>query len=114
MPVRRQSESEPNRRRRLVAATPEDREAQMVGLAYDLAETRIRNGTASAQEVTHFLKLGSSRERLEQTRIEIDVEVQKAKIEAMASTQRLESMYKDAMDAFKGYQTGVRPEPVDE
>jgi hypothetical protein len=111
MPVRRQSEPEPIRRRRLTAATPEDREAQMIAMAYDLAEKRIRNGTASAQEVTHFLKLGSTRERLDQAKLEGEIEVQKAKIKAMGSTERLEAMYAKAMDAFRGYQgKGLSPE----
>jgi hypothetical protein len=115
MPVRRRSESEPPPRRRLTAATPEDREAQMVGLAYDLAEKRIRNGTASAQEVTHFLKLGSTRERLEQARLEGELELQKAKVEAMGSTKKLEALYKEAMDAFLGYQgKGNRSEDPDD
>lgn len=113
MPARRQSDPEPRRTRRIPAATPEDREAQMVALAYRLAEQRIRDGTASAQEVTHFLRLGSTTERLQQKRLEGEVELQKAKIEAMASTQRLEAMYTKAMDAFRGYQ-GLSSEPTDE
>jgi hypothetical protein len=67
------------------------------------------DGTASAQVITHYLKLGSTREQLEQQRIAGEVELQKAKIEAMASTQRLEEMYTRAMDAFRGYQ-GRPPE----
>lgn len=81
----------------------------MISLAERLAEQQMLDGTASAQVITHYLKLGSTRERLEQKRLEGEVELQKAKIEAMASTQRLEEMYTRAMDAFRGYQ-GHPPE----
>lgn len=96
--------SETTRSRRKPATTPEARESQMVSLAEKLAEEQLRDGSASAQVITHYLKLGSSREQLEQKRLEGEVELQKAKIEAMASTQRLEDMYIKAMDAFRGYQ----------
>ena len=51
------------------AKTPEDREAQLVSLAYDFAEEQFRNGTASSQVTSHFLKMGSTREHLEQERL---------------------------------------------
>lgn len=76
----------------------------MISLAEKLAEQQLRDGSASAQVITHYLKLGSSRETLEQKRLEGEVELQKAKIESLASTQRLEAMYMKAMDAFRGYQ----------
>lgn len=76
----------------------------MISLAEQLAEQQMRDGSASAQVITHYLKLGSTREQLEQRRLAGEVELQKAKIEAMASTQRLEAMYVKAMDAFRGYQ----------
>jgi hypothetical protein len=84
----------------------------MVSLAERLAEQQMRDGTASAQVITHYLKLGSSREQLEQKRLEGEVELQKAKIEAMASTQRLEEMYGQAIRAMRGYQG--HPEEDDE
>jgi hypothetical protein len=76
----------------------------MVSLAEELAEKQLKDGSASAQVITHYLKLGSSREQVEQERLRGEVELQKAKIDAMASTQRLEAMYIKAMDAFRGYQ----------
>ena len=106
MPVRRENipSSETSSRQRRPATTPENREARMVSLAESLAERQLRDGTASSPVVVHYLKLGSSRERIEQKRLEGEVELQKAKIEAMASTQRLESLYVDAMKAMRGYQ----------
>jgi hypothetical protein len=58
-----------DRPQRRPAMTEEGRESQMVSLAMDLAETQIVDGTASAQVITHYLKLGSSREKLEQERL---------------------------------------------
>jgi hypothetical protein len=73
----------------------------------------MQDGTASAQVITHYLKLGSTREQLEQLRLAGEVELQKAKIEAMASTQRLEEMYTKAISAMRGYQ-GVPPDELED
>lgn len=104
MPVRRQPKPLSESSRRRAATTPEARESQMINLAEKLAEQQMQDGTASAQVITHYLKLGSTRERLEQQRLSGEVELQKAKIEAMASTQRLEELYVDAIKAMRGYQ----------
>jgi hypothetical protein len=85
------------------ATTPEAREQQLVAAAFDLVETRIRKGTATSQEVTHFLKLGSSREFLEQERIRGEVEVNKAKIENMKQANRIEELMQDALNAMRSY-----------
>lgn len=115
MPVRRQSvpSSEKSQGNHRTAVTPEGRESKMVSLAERLAETQLRDGTASSQVITHYLKLGSSREQVEQQRLRGEVELQKAKIEAMASSQRLELLYDTAMKAFRGYQ-GQPAEDSDE
>jgi hypothetical protein len=75
----------------------------MVSLAIDLAEQQIRNGTASSQVITHFLKLGSTREKLEQERLEHENELTKVKIEAIESQKRVEELYKEALDAMRSY-----------
>lgn len=85
------------------ATTPEARENQLIAGAIDLAEQQIRGGTASAQVITHFLKLGSSRERLEQERLENENKLLEAKREAMASAQRVEAMYAEALNAMRSY-----------
>ena len=113
MPVRRQPKPLTETSRRRAATTPEARESQLISLAERVAEQQMLEGTASAQVITHYLKLGSTREQLEQERIRGDVELQKAKIEEMASTHRLEEMYSRAMDAFRGYQ-GRPPEESDD
>lgn len=102
MPARRRRTEEKETRRK-PATTPEGRENEMVSLATDLAEEQIRNGTASSQVITHFLKLGSTRERLEQARIEGETELQKAKIEAIESHKRVEELYVDAIGAMRAY-----------
>lgn len=104
MPIRKEKVSLPDASGRKAATTPAARESQLIALAEQLAEEQMRSGTASAQVITHYLKLGSTREQLEQQRLAGEVELQKAKIEAMASTQRLEEMYTKAMNAFRGYQ----------
>jgi hypothetical protein len=94
------------------AKTPEVREEQLIAAAYDLAEQQIAAGTASAQVITQFLKAGSTREKLEQARIAGEVELQKAKMEQMASSARIEELYIGAMNAMRSYQ-GQPPIEVD-
>ncbi len=110
MASRRKSE-EPDKLRRPPATTPEARENQMVALAVDLAEKQILEGTASSQLITHFLKLGSSRERLEQERLFRENELLQVKKEAMASAKRVEELYETALNAMRSY---AGQEPFDE
>ena|ERR1700754_2733142 len=114
MVARHKTPDEPPRSPRPPATTPQARENQMVSLAYDLAEKRMEAGTASAQEVTHFLKLGSSRERLEQERLQNENALTQAKIELMQSQQRMEALIGDALNAMRGYQGISAPEEDDE
>lgn len=90
-------------RRGRPATTPEARENELIALANDLVEKRMREGTASAQEVTHFLKLGSTREKLEQGRISMEVELMEAKKASIAAADRLEQLALDAINAMRGY-----------
>lgn len=106
MPANRRStpSSGASRQRRKPDTTPEARESRLIAKAERLAEQQLEDGTASAQVITHYLKLGSSREAKEQARLEGEIRLQEAKIESLASSQRLEAMYMKAMDAFRGYQ----------
>jgi len=90
--------------RRPPATTPEARENQLISLAHDLAEEQIRAGTASAQVMTHFLKLGSSREKLEQYRIAQDNMLTAARIKDIEAKASIEALYKDALAAMSSYQ----------
>lgn len=91
------------KRKRPPARTPQAREQQLVALAVDLAEKQIAAGTASAQVITHFLKLGSERDKLEREKLSRENALLKAKSDAIASQQRVEQLYVDAMTAFKHY-----------
>ena len=97
------SKSTKKQSRRPPATTPEARENQLISKAVDLAEKQLSEGTASAQVITHYLKLGSSREKLEQERLANEVSLLEAKREAMASAQRVEELYGAAIDAMRAY-----------
>jgi hypothetical protein len=90
--------------RRPPATTPEARENQLISMAHDLAEKQMRDGSASAQVVTHFLKLGSSREKLEQYRIQQENMLTEARIKDIESKASIEALYKDALSAMSSYQ----------
>lgn len=85
----------------------------MVSLAHDLAEQQIREGSASSQVITHFLKLGSTRERLEQQRLEHENELTRVKIEQVESQKRVEELYMEALQAMRTY-AGDLPAPSGE
>lgn len=89
--------------RRQPAVTEESRENQLVSLAIDLAEKQLSEGTASSQVITHYLKLGSTRERLEQERLLRENELLTSKVEMMASAKRVEELYGQALDAMRLY-----------
>ena len=85
------------------ALTPEARENQLIALAIDLVEQRLIDGTASSQETTHFLKLASSKAKLEKERLELENELTKAKTKSIQQSDRLEALYIDAIDAMRRY-----------
>lgn len=85
------------------ALSPEARENQLVSLAVDLAEQQLIEGTASSQVITHYLKLGSTKEKLEQQFKEKQMELMDAKTETLKSTQRIEELYTNALNAMRNY-----------
>lgn len=85
------------------AKTPEERENQMISLAVDLAEQQLIDGTASSQIITHYLKLGSSTEKLEQELKKEKKELIAAKAEAMQTAKHIEELYTDALKAMRSY-----------
>ena len=86
-----------------IAKTPEGRERQLVALAVDVAEKQLRDGTASAQVITHYLKLGTTREQLEQERLRSEIVLQQAKADALAAGGNLEALVGEAIAAFRSY-----------
>jgi hypothetical protein len=103
MVTRRTNEPKTRRIRRPPATTPEARENQLVSQAVDLAERQLLDGTASAQVITHYLKLGSSREKLEQERLIRENAFLEVKMEAVASAKRVEELYSQALNAMRSY-----------
>jgi hypothetical protein len=98
--------------RRPPATTLKGREDQLIAAAYDLVESKIADGTATSQELTHFLKLGATREVLEQERLRQENKLLEAKVEALASQKRVEELYENALQAmrtYSGYSDGDSP-----
>lgn len=94
---------EPPKRRRPPATTPEARESQLISLAVDLAEKQLSDGTASSQVLTHYLKLASTPQRLENENLKLQTELIKAKTESLKSAKRTEELYADALKAMRTY-----------
>ena len=85
------------------ALTPEARENQLISLAVDLAEQQLREGTASSQVITHYLKLGSTKERIEKEILEKQKELISAKTENLKSQKKMDELYAEAIKAMKTY-----------
>lgn len=85
------------------ALTPENREQQLISLAVDLVEKRLREGTASSQETTHFLKLATTKAKIEKEILEKQRDLIVAKTETLQSQKRSEELFADAIKAFRGY-----------
>jgi DNA-binding ferritin-like protein len=97
------SKKEDTPRRRPPATTIEARENQLIALAVDLAEKQLSKGTASSQVITHYLKLGSTKERLEKEILEKQKDLLQAKTESIQSAKKVEELYKNALDAMRCY-----------
>ena len=85
------------------ALTPEARENQMIALAMDLVEQRLRDGTASSQETTHFLKAASNKNKLEMERLRLENELTAAKTKAIADSAEIKVLYEEALKAMRRY-----------
>jgi len=93
-----------SKRRVRPALSPEARENQLISLAVDLAEKQLMEGTASSQVITHYLKLGTQKERIEREILEKQKDLITAKTEALQSQKRVEELYANALSAMKSYQ----------
>lgn len=102
--VAKRQTPESSKARRPPATTPEGRENQLVAAAFDLAEKQIREGTASAQVITHFLKLGGRREDLEREGLIKDNALKDARIAALESGKDIQELYGNAIAAMRMYQ----------
>ena len=100
--VKKTINSNPDKRIR-PALTPEARENQLIALAVDLVEQRLLDGSASSQETTHFLKLGSMKNQLEMEKLREENKLLKAKTESIQSAKRVEELYAEAINAMRRY-----------
>jgi len=108
--AKRVERSDNQKQNRAPARTPEARQQQLIALAYDEAEAQIRNHKASSQIVAHFLKLGSIKEQKELVLLEHQVELMKAKTEAIQSQKRIEELYSNALSAMRSYHGNTEDE----
>lgn len=100
--------------RRVAPATSvEARENQLINLAVDLAEQQLSSGTASAQVITHYLRLGSTKERLEKEKLAKENELLEARTKALESAERIEKLYANALKAMRSY-SGLEDGNIDD
>lgn len=101
--VKDKAPSKPSARNRPPALDPEARQNQLIALAVDCAEQQLRDGTASSQVITYYLKQGSMREKLENERLKEENKLLRAKTEALQSEKRSEELIEEALKAFRNY-----------
>lgn len=85
------------------ASDPEERENQMISLAVNLAEQQLREGTASSQVIVHYLKLASTRNKLEEEKIRYETAMLQAKKDALNKSGQLQELMDNALAAFRSY-----------
>lgn len=85
------------------ARTPEESENHLIGLAVDLVEKQLEAGTASAQVITHYLKLAGQREKLERLKLENESKLLEARVKAAESNENAERLYEQAIAAMREY-----------
>lgn len=100
--VKVKSSSETSRRMR-PALSPEARENQMISHAVDLAEQQLLDGTASSQVITHYLKLGSTKARLENDKLREECNLLRAKVENLQAQAKSEELFEKAINAMRSY-----------
>jgi uncharacterized protein YcaQ len=115
VPKKKEKEQqEPFERKIRPALTPEARQNQLISLAVDRVEQRLLDGTATSQEIVHFLKLSTTKEQLEVEKLKKENELLKAKAEAIQSAKHTEELFAQALAAMKTYSSGFSEEEEDE
>lgn len=97
--------SEVTKRKGIPARTPEERERELTDLAFDRIESRIIEGTASAQELLHFVKISSRREELELRNLEVEIALKEARREQIGTMEQQNELYERALEAFTSYKS---------
>lgn len=85
------------------AITPEGEESQMISLAMKLVKKRLLEGTATSQETTHFLKLGTVQHKLEEEKLKKEIELLDAKKQTLESQEKEAEKFDQAIKAFGIY-----------
>lgn len=107
-----EGKSKRGRPRRPPATTLEGRENQLISLAVEVAEEQLRTRKASSQVITHYLKLGTTREQLEQDRLRRENLLLEAKVKALDSSVRVEELMQDALKAMRAYSGHEDPDEI--
>lgn len=102
--------AEPKKVKKRPALSPEARENQLIYYATNLAEQQLLDGTASAQVITHYLKLGSSKERLEKERLEEEIKLLRAKTKAIEAGEDAKAVYESVLKAIRVYSGNGDPD----
>lgn len=97
------SDTDKKSRKTTPARTPEQRENQLISLAVDEAERRLKKGTASSQLICLLLSLATSKAKLELEKIRSDLRVSEAKIRQIDAQESSGDLYAEAIRAFKEY-----------
>lgn len=97
------AQNQPKLRKIRPAKTPEAREQQLIALAIDRVEQRLIDGTASSQEIIHFLRLATTKEQLEMEKLKQENQLLRAKTEAIESEKRTEELFAQVVAAMKSY-----------
>lgn len=103
MPKTKKVSERTSTRRTRPAISPEARENQLIAMAYDLVEQRLKDGTATSQETTSLIKLGNTKARLEIEKMKHETELLKAKTDAIESARKSEELYANAIAAMRKY-----------
>ena len=104
----------PMKRRIRPSENPDIRESQLVALAVDRVEQRLRDGTATSQEIIHYLRLGSQKSKLEEEKIKLENELLAAKTEAIKAAKENAVMFAEAIAAMQSYRPTIDDEEDEE
>lgn len=85
------------------AMTPEQDENECISLAFALAKEKLRDGTASSQLITEFIKAGSYKRELEIEELRSKVKLLETKCISLESQRRSEDIAEKALQAFRTY-----------
>ena len=94
--------------------TPEGLESYLINLAMKQACKMLENGTAPAQIVSHFLKLGTENAKFEREKLKAETKLAMSKANIIESQQRYEEIASEALEAFKKYSGFAEDDESDE